>query len=454
MIQENSVTFQPGDKKVYVLAGTRLQEAATAADLVLDAPCGGEGTCGKCRVVVSEGAAPPTAEERNLLTDEELHAGCRLACQTIVGGPMSVLVPGTSLVNRPYQILVHSEAAVEADGAPVICKRYVELPLPDRGDDVADLARLERRLGPVQADLSLVRELPRRLRDANFQGTAVLDDDRLIDFEPGNTQWDSFGVAVDLGTTTLVAALLDLATGRQVRIASRLNPQTRFGDDVLTRILMARTSSDGLEQLQQVVAEAIDEMIGELCDATGIARQQVYHVTLAGNTTMQQLFCGIDPGPVGRSALRARGPTGAGFSGRGRRLADPSPRPGLRPADHRRLRGRRHRGRHPGNRAGRLHGPDPLDRYRHQRRDRALGGGQTHGDFDRGRAGLRRGADRPGDAGQPGGHREGRGRSEVAGPRDRPRSAAGAVRFGLDRRHGGTLAAWHRFAPRPSLDTR
>ena len=234
-----------------MLAGTRLQEAATAADLVLDAPCGGEGTCGKCRVIVSEGAAPPTDEERNLLAEDELHAGCRLACQATVGGPMSVLVPETSLVDRPHQILVHSEAPVAGGRAPAICKRYVELPLPDRGDDVPDLARLQRRLGPVQADLSLVCELPRRLRDANFQGTAVLDDDRLIDFEPGNTQWDSFGIAVDLGTTTLVAALLDLATGRQVRVASRLNPQTRFGDDVLARILMARTSSDGLEQLQR-----------------------------------------------------------------------------------------------------------------------------------------------------------------------------------------------------------
>ena len=137
------------------------------------------------------------------------------------------------------------------------------------------------------------------MRDAKFQGTAVLDDGRLIDFEPGNTEWDSYGIAVDLGTTTLVAALLDLATGRQVRVASRLNPQTRFGDDVLSRILLARTSSDGLEQLQRVVVEAIDEMIGELCDATGIARRQVYSVSLAGNTTMQQLFCGIDPGPLG-----------------------------------------------------------------------------------------------------------------------------------------------------------
>ncbi len=168
--EEFLITFQPGDKKVYVLAGTRLQEAATAADLVLDAPCGGEGTCGKCRVVVNEGAAPPTAEERNALSEEELHAGCRLACQAIVVGPMTVLVPETSLVNRPYQILVHSDAPTAADGGPAICKRYVELPLPDRDDDVPDLARLQRHVGPVQADLSLLRELPRRLRDGQFPG--------------------------------------------------------------------------------------------------------------------------------------------------------------------------------------------------------------------------------------------------------------------------------------------
>ena len=184
------------------------------------------------------------------------------------------------------------------------------LPPPARGDDLPDLARLQRCLGRgerggekepslPQADLGMVRELPGRLREGHFQGTAVLDRDRLIDFEPGNTEWDSFGVAIDLGTTTLVAALLDLATGRQIRVASRLNPQTRFGDDVLSRILLARTRPDGLEQLQRLVAEALDEMIGELCDATGIARRQVYHATLAGNTTMQQIFCGIDPGPLG-----------------------------------------------------------------------------------------------------------------------------------------------------------
>jgi uncharacterized 2Fe-2S/4Fe-4S cluster protein (DUF4445 family) len=298
--EEFPVTFQPGDKKVYVLSGSRLPEAATAAGLVLDAPCGGEGTCGKCRVVVCQGAIPPTGEECGLLTDEELRAGCRLACQTTVRGPMSVLVPGSSMVERPYQILVHSETAATAEGgAPLVRKRYLELAPPDRGDELPDLARLERSLGPIQVDLDLVRELPRCLRANRFQGTAVLDEDRLLDLEAGNTEWDAFGVAIDLGTTTLVATLLDLVSGLQVRVASRINPQTRFGDDVLSRILMARTSSSGLEQLQGIVTDALDEMIGELCDATGIARRQVYLATLAGNTTMQQLFCGVDPGPLG-----------------------------------------------------------------------------------------------------------------------------------------------------------
>ena len=147
--------------------------------------------------------------------------------------------------------------------------------------------------------MDLVRQLPRRLREARFRGTAVLEGSRLIDFEAGNTQWDSYGVAIDLGTTTLVAALLDLATGRQVCVASRLNPQTRYGDDVLTRILMARNDPGGLQELHRAVVEAIDAMVGELCEAAGISRQQVYDASLAGNTTMQQLFCGIDPGPLG-----------------------------------------------------------------------------------------------------------------------------------------------------------
>jgi uncharacterized 2Fe-2S/4Fe-4S cluster protein (DUF4445 family) len=141
--------------------------------------------------------------------------------------------------------------------------------------------------------------LPRRLRQAEFRGTAVLAEGRLLDFEPGNTEWHAHGVAVDLGTTTLAAALLDLSTGRQVQVVSRLNPQTAFGDDVLARIVHARDRQGGLEQLRRAVVEAVDEMIGLLAAEPAVGREQIYLVALSGNTTMQQMFCGVECEPLG-----------------------------------------------------------------------------------------------------------------------------------------------------------
>ncbi len=368
---EVPVTFQSPEKTVYVLRGTKLLEAAALADLVLKSPCGGEGLCGKCRVVVPPARGEPTAAERQFFSAEELHSGCRLACQCTVDGPMSVVVPQPSLLGARGQILVHSEGTVAAEVDPVVRKRYVELPLPARGDDDADLARLEKAVGPLEIDLELLRGLPRRLRESGFRGTAVLADGRLLDFEPGNTEWNACAVAVDVGTTTLAAALLDANSGRDLAVAVRLNPQTRFGDDVLSRILRTRTDADGLRQLHAAITAAVDEMIGELCRAADVPREQVYEITVAGNTTMQQLFCGLDPGALGevpfvpvagRSLLGHRGRAGA---------ARPSPRPRLGPAGDRRLRRRRHGGRRAGHRAGGGPAAHALRRHRHQRRDRA-----------------------------------------------------------------------------------
>jgi uncharacterized 2Fe-2S/4Fe-4S cluster protein (DUF4445 family) len=297
------VTFQPGSKPLLVLHGTRLLEAAAAADLVLDAPCGGEGTCGKCRVMVIAGAMPPTPAEGSQLTAAEIQAGCRLACQTIVTGPMQVEVPESSLADRRYQIVVQGESepllGTPGSDQPVITKRYVELPPPTRGSDAADLARLQAATGPCRADIEVLRTLPGKLRAGGFRGTLVSEQDRLLDFEPGNTVSDSYAVAVDVGTTTLVAALLDVVTGRELHVTARLNPQTRFGDDVLSRILMTRRDADGLQTLGHAVSEAIDAMIGELCAAADIRPQQVYAATISGNTTMQQLFSRLDTRPLG-----------------------------------------------------------------------------------------------------------------------------------------------------------
>jgi uncharacterized 2Fe-2S/4Fe-4S cluster protein (DUF4445 family) len=192
-------------------------------------------------------------------------------------------------------------------GDPPVRKCYFELRPPTRGDDQPDMLRLERALKAegLEIDLPLLRELPARLRQHDFRGTAVLLNHRLLDVEPGHTEADAFAVAFDIGTTTLVAVLLDLATGSEWAVDARLNPQTRFGDDVLSRILHARQGADQLRQLQETIAQAADEMTGQLCHQAGIPRQRIYEAAFAGNTTMQQLLCGVDTSPLGEVPFAA-----------------------------------------------------------------------------------------------------------------------------------------------------
>ena len=172
----------------------------------------------------------------------------------------------------------------------------------------ADMVRLQRALtplgaGPLEISLELLRKMPGRLRETGFRGTAVLCDGHLIDFEPGNTEAEQFAVALDVGTTTLVGVLLDLNTGQQRAVCSRLNPQTRFGDDVLSRILHVQQDPEGLNELHESIVGAVNEMIDELiaelivgADAgADISHRQIYEAVFAGNTTMQQLLLGVDP---------------------------------------------------------------------------------------------------------------------------------------------------------------
>ncbi len=297
--EEVAVAFRPSGRTAYVLLGTRLVEAAAEVGIILDQPCGGAGVCGKCRVRFVGDACPPTAVETARLSERELSEGVRLACQATICGPATVDVPTASLLAAGHQILDRSGSMPTVAIDSEIRKRYVELATPRRGDDAPDAVRLERAAGPLQFDLHAARLLPGRLRQTGFRGTVVTAGNRLIDFEPGNTEAEHLAVAVDLGTTTLVAALLDVPAGRELALASRLNPQTRFGDDVLARIVHAADAADGLSELASSVTDAIDEMIGELTAASGTRRDRIYEVALSGNTTMQQLLCRIDPRALG-----------------------------------------------------------------------------------------------------------------------------------------------------------
>ena len=295
---EVPVTFQPSGRTMHVLPGTRLLEAAGLAGIVLNQPCGGTGVCGKCRVRCTGEVCPAAPAEAKLFSERELAAGFRLACQTTVCGPLTVSVPETTLLAAGHQILDRSGAQAAFPPDPGVRKVYVELAPPTRGDDAPDAIRLEQAVGPLELDLAVAQLLPSRLRQTGFRGTAVKVGARLIDFEPGNTEAEHLAVAVDVGTTTLVAALLDANTGRERMLVSRLNPQTRFGDDVLSRIVHAATAG-GLAELSRVIVQAIDEMLGELTSASGARREHIYEVTVSGNTTMQQLLCRIDPSALG-----------------------------------------------------------------------------------------------------------------------------------------------------------
>ncbi len=287
------VTFQPQGRSVFVLGGASLLEAAAPAGLVIDAPCGGAGTCGKCRVQVLEGAPPPSAADQVVFGGDELRSGWRLACQTRVLRDLTVHVPASSLFADQHQIL-ESSSGEKIQVAPAVRKLYVEMPPPSLDDETPDLLRLEQAVGPFKTDIELLRQLPGRLRAGGFKGTAVLSDHWLIDFEPGNTADRAYGAAFDIGTTTLVGALLDLRTGEEKALVSRMNPQIRFGDDVLARIRHSSSCPNCLDDVRNALTHELALMIENLCREAAVDRQQIYEAALAGNTTMQQILCGID----------------------------------------------------------------------------------------------------------------------------------------------------------------
>lgn len=218
------VTFQPQGRAVFVLPGTTILEAAGRAGLTIDTPCGGAGTCGKCRVRLTAGAPEPTDADRRALSQAEIDDGWRLACQTAIESETAVSVPENSLFASQHQILETWKTEAAGEIEPAVRKVYVEMPPPTLEDNAADLMRLEQKVGPFKTDLALLRQLPGRLRQHDFVGTAVLSDHRLIDFEPGDTTAKCYGAAFDVGTTTVIGVLLDLCSGEELAVTSSINP--------------------------------------------------------------------------------------------------------------------------------------------------------------------------------------------------------------------------------------
>jgi uncharacterized 2Fe-2S/4Fe-4S cluster protein (DUF4445 family) len=291
------IAFTPSDREVRVPPGVTVFDAASWNGIAIDSTCGGHGTCKKCKVQVTGGSIPVARLDQRAFTPEQLSSGWRLACLAQASHDVTIDVP--PLMTRPKAATVGVGRQVIL--RPALQKRYVELTEPDLSDQQSDLERLLAAIDDIElhVDLHALRRLPKLLRDNNFSLTAVIVDDVLIDVEAGDTTARRHAIAFDLGTTTVVATLLDLATGTPLAVRSMLNKQQPFGGDVITRISATMLNPEALGRLTEAAHATLQELVLEVCEEGEVDPNEVYEVALAGNATMTQLALGIDPEPLG-----------------------------------------------------------------------------------------------------------------------------------------------------------
>jgi uncharacterized 2Fe-2S/4Fe-4S cluster protein (DUF4445 family) len=289
--------FEPAGKRVRVPPGVMLFDAASWNGVAIDSTCGGHGTCRKCKVQILEGATPITSLDTRAFSPAELRDGWRLACRVEVVSDLRINVP--ELVTRPKAATVGVGRKVIL--RPAVQKRYVELVEPSLSDQTTDIERLLAAVDDLElrCELSVLRDLGRVLRANDYRVTAVIVDDVLIGVEPGDTTARLFAIAFDLGTTTVVATLLDLSTGAPVAVQSMLNQQQPFGADVITRISAIMMKPAALAELSKLAHQTLNELAQAVCEEGGIDPGEVYEVALAGNATMTHIVLGIDPESLG-----------------------------------------------------------------------------------------------------------------------------------------------------------
>lgn len=299
-----TVRFLPSELSVEIEKGASILEAAQKAGIYISNLCGGEGVCGECKVVLRGGKVEGLERSRELLGEAEVALGYVLACQTIPVDDITVEIP-LEVAGEGAKIIVESVEEATKEGAkPLVQKLFLELPAPNSEDNIADTERLFRelrkRLGWMGYSLELdcLQNLPNILREKEWQVTCALlkefDQYKILCVEPGDTSYKNLGLAVDVGTTTVVAQLVDLASKKVMDVEGKLNSQARYGEDVISRIIYA-CSKGGIEPLQGSVVKDINELIERLCARNRIGPDEIWSVVAAGNTTMSHLLLGISP---------------------------------------------------------------------------------------------------------------------------------------------------------------
>ncbi len=310
------VVFTPSGKRGRFAMGTTLLSAARTLGVDIDSVCGGRAMCTRCQVLIAEGdfakhgvrssgthLSAPTIPEERLARRTLLAAGRRLSCQARVEGDVVVDVPETSQVHK--QVVRKAAEARDIELYPLITLHYVEVAEPDMHDPSGDLRRLknalasEWQLNALDCDLSILQGLQVVLRKGEWKVTvAVHNRSRIVAVWPGLRE-KVYGMAVDVGSTTIAAHLCDLTNGELVASAGLMNPQIRFGEDLMSRVSYSMMNPGGAAQMTEAVRSALSELAVDVAQSAGVPHEAILEVTLVGNPIMHHLVLGIDPVELG-----------------------------------------------------------------------------------------------------------------------------------------------------------
>ena len=290
------ITFYPYNISLQVEQGTCLLDAIVSAGIPINAVCGGKGECGKCKVYIEDEI--PENVLLSLLNGNMEGIELQLACQTDIRSTMEVFIPPSSVTER-MKVLTRCQEPVLEEFDPLLRKHHLPLPPPTLDDNVSDVERIKRELGKIgmqniNIPLDKIQYLAKNLRDTDWDVTLSLSCTdygcEFTDIEPGDTTHENMGLAVDLGTTTIVADLVDLTTGKVIATAADYNKQMVHGEDVLTRIDFS-ADKKGLRTMQGLAVRTINSLIGKL----DIHPNKIGSIVISGNTVMTHLLYGIYP---------------------------------------------------------------------------------------------------------------------------------------------------------------
>jgi uncharacterized 2Fe-2S/4Fe-4S cluster protein (DUF4445 family) len=318
------VKFLPYETEIEIENGDTVIRAALAAGVHVNASCGGEGVCGKCRVLIEDGTVEGGISEK--LSGEDQQRGYRLACQAVVKSDLVVRIPVESTIDPSVLILqavprrtahireMNFEELKEKGlfVAPVE-KIYLELPEPTAQDNLPDITRLisflqlEHDEHRLDVTLAVIRKIPRVIREDGFRVTATLvrpvrdvGKTRIINVQPGDTSHQSYAIAMDIGTTTIYGQVIDLISGEVLAEHGEFNGQISYGEDVISRIVYAEKPG-GLAKINEVVMKTINKILAKIVKRSGVDPENISTITLAGNTTMTQLMLSVDPRSIRRA---------------------------------------------------------------------------------------------------------------------------------------------------------